>query len=168
MTLDYQALPGELARAWRRGAPDAYGMAPERGHVSDGVGVPCRHCLHDVPAGRGYLVLAHRPFPELQPYAETGPIFLCEDDCARWPGQAPPPILSTSPDYLLKGYGADFRIVYGTGRVVPASEVPGHAAALLADQAIAFVDVRSARNNCWQLRICRSSRAVPLDADQVS
>ena len=49
--------------------------APER-QVSDGSAVPCRHCLSDVAAGEPFLILAHRPFPEAQPYAETGPIFL--------------------------------------------------------------------------------------------
>ena len=63
------ALPAETARAWRAGAPDAYGMPAER-TVSDGNGNPCRHCLRDIPKGVGMLVLAHRPFPALQPYAD--------------------------------------------------------------------------------------------------
>ncbi len=91
----------------------------ERGAFSDGDGVPCRHCFAHVPAGREYLILAHRPFPAPQPYAETGPIFLCADACARWDGPGVPPVLTTSPDYLLKGYTADHRILYGTGSVVP-------------------------------------------------
>lgn len=157
MPLAFEALPTDLVRAWRAGVPDANGQPPERGAVSDGSGVPCRHCLHEVPAGAGYLVLAHRPFPAPQPYAETGPIFVCADDCPRWQGDGLPPILRTSPDYLLKGYGSDFRIRYGTGRVVPAAEVADYAGQLLADPALAFVDVRSARNNCYQLRICRTA-----------
>ena len=73
-----------------------------------------------------------------------------------WPGQAVPPILSTSPDYLLKAYGADHRIIYGTGAVVPAKTVNAYATDVLADPRVAFVDVRSARNNCYQMRICRT------------
>lgn len=156
MSLSFEALPSNLVRGWRQGAPDAHGQPPERGALSDGQGVPCRHCLSNVPAGQRYLILAHRPFPAPQPYAETGPIFVCEADCPRWDGAGLPPILSTSPDYLLKGYGADHRIRYGTGRVVPAGEVAAYAAALLGDPSLAFVDVRSARNNCYQLRICRT------------
>jgi hypothetical protein len=71
----FKALPTETVRALQAGAADAYGMPPER-KISDGDGVPCRHCLKNVGAGEPYLVLAYRPFPELQPYAETGPIFL--------------------------------------------------------------------------------------------
>ncbi|MCB2115389.1 MAG: DUF1203 domain-containing protein [Rhodobacteraceae bacterium] len=156
MTLIYDAMDSDEVARLRHGGGDANGQAPERGAISDGRGVPCRHCLRDTPAGEGYLVLAHRPFPAPQPYAETGPIFLCAGDCARWPGEGVPPILTTSPDYLLKGYSADFRIVYGSGRVVPRDEVEAYAEGLLTDPRIAFVDVRSARNNCFQLRIRRA------------
>ena len=156
MTLRFDALPTETVRALQAGAPDAYGLSPEGGHLSDGDGVPCRHCLNHVPKGREYLILAYRPFGSAQPYAETGPIFLCADACARWSGAGVPPILTTSPDYLLKGYSAGERIVYGTGRVVPAAEVAAYAETLLARDDIAFVDVRSARNNCFQCRIVRA------------
>ena len=99
------------------------------------------------------LVLAHRPFPDLQPYAETGPIFLCEEACEPWSGEGVPPILGSSPDYLLKGYGSDYRIRYGTGRIVSAELIPAYAAELLDREDISFVDVRSARNNCFHVRI---------------
>lgn len=161
MILEYQPLDSDLARALRAGAPDANGQPAERGAISDGIGVPCRHCLNDVPAGAEYLILAHRPFPAPQPYAETGPIFLCAADCPAWTGDPAderglPPILTSSPDYLLKGYGADHRIRYGTGKVVARDGLAAYAATLLADPTIAFVDVRSARNNCYQCRIRRA------------
>ena len=155
MHLVFEAMDSATVAALRAGGPDANGQPAERGAVSDGKGVPCRHCLHDTPAGEAYLILAHRPFPAPQPYAETGPIFLCAGDCARWQGAGVPPILTTSAEYLLKGYSADHRILYGTGRVVRREEVEGHAAGLLADPRVAFVDVRSARNNCFLLRIRR-------------
>ena len=137
----------------RAGGPDAYGMPAERA-VSDGHGNPCRSCLHDIPEGAEMLIAAARPFPEPQPYAETGPVFLCAEDCVPWDGEGLPPI-ATSADYLLKGYRADHRIAYGTGAIVPAGEMLDRAAGILADPAIAFVDMRSARNNCWQARIVR-------------
>ncbi|HQU67242.1 MAG TPA: DUF1203 domain-containing protein [Albidovulum sp.] len=160
MDLTYEPIPTELARALRAGAPDANGQPPERGAVADGKGEPCRHCLKNVEAGREYLILAHRPFPAPQPYAETGPIFLCADDCAPWSGDGVPPILGTSPDYLLKGYTHGHRIRYGTGHIVPKGEIEDCARGLLEDPAIAFVDVRSARNNCFQLRIRRASVTI--------
>ncbi len=140
------------------GGTDAYGCLPER-TVSDGPGNPCRCCLDFVPEGAGMLILAYRPFDAAQPYAETGPIFLCADDCAPWSGEGVLPILASSPDYLLKGYTAEQRIRYGTGKVVTREAAPDYAAALLERGDIDFVDVRSARNNCFQLRIRRGDTA---------
>lgn len=138
----------------RAGGPDAYGNPAERA-VSDGDGVPCRSCLRDVPAEREYLIVAARPFDALQPYAETGPVFLCADDCTAWAGDGVPPIMTTSPDYLLKGYCRNQRIIYGTGRVVPTGELTDYAELLFDNPDLAYVDVRSARNNCFQTRITR-------------
>lgn len=160
MSLVYEPLDSDLAAALRSGGPDANGQPPERGAIAGGTGEPCRHCLRNVPAGREYLILAHRPFPAPQPYAETGPIFLCADPCAAWAGEGVPPILRTSADYLLKGYTHGHRILYGSGRIVPQGEVEDYARGLLDDPRIAYVDVRSARNNCFQLRI-RRRRVAP-------
>ena len=155
MMITFYPMPTEQARAHQAGGPDAYGMVPER-RVSDGDGVPCRHCLQMVPAGAPYLVLAHRPFPALQPYAETGPVFLCADPCpAAVPGAALPAILN-SPSYILRGYGADHRIVYGTGRVVPTLYLAAAAEALLALPEVDYGHVRSASNNCFQLAVRRA------------
>lgn len=148
------ALPTETVRALQAGGPDANGMAPER-TVSDGAGNPCRHCLRPIPEGAGMLVLAHRPFPSAQPYAEVGPIFLCADACERWQGDGLPPITRGVPDYLVKGYTVEDRIRYGTGAVLPVAEIASRAEALLAREDVAYVHVRSARNNCYQFRIDR-------------
>lgn len=149
----YMAIPTDQARHYQSGGLDANGQLPER-VVSDGGGNPCRHCLQMIPEGAGMLILAHRPFPAPQPYAELGPIFLCADPCARGGGEARPEALA-SPDYIVRGYGSDDRIVYGTGRVVASEAIPGRAAELFADPRVAYLHVRSARNNCYQARIDR-------------
>jgi len=155
MPVRFVALPTEEVRALQQGGRDAYGLMPER-RVSDGSAVPCRHCLLSVEAGQAYLVLAYRPFPAPQPYAETGPIFLHADPCARAPeGAALPPMLE-SPDYIVRGYDAGHRIVYGTGAVTPTGQIAERAETLLARDDIAYVHVRSARNNCYQCRIDRA------------
>jgi hypothetical protein len=152
--ITFHSLPSEIVAVLRNGGPDAYGNAPER-TVSDGTGNPCRHCLDFIPEGASMLILAHRPFTALQPYAETGPIFLCAGARTPWSGKGEPPILA-SPDYLVKGYTAEERIRYGTGKIVPLTEVSQYAETLLEREDISFVDVRSARNNCFQARITRS------------
>jgi len=156
MELNYHPYDSGFVATVRAGGPDAYGTPAERA-VSDGGGNPCRHCLRHIPKDAPMLILAARPFPAPQPYAETGPIFLCAGHCAPWSGAGVPEILTTAPDYLLNGYNAENRIVYGSGRVVPADLLPAYAETLLQDPRIAYVDVRSARNNCFQVRITERS-----------
>lgn len=155
MPYRYVPLPTPAIRALQAGGADAYGLPPER-RVSDGCGIPCRHCMKPVPAGAEYLVIAYRPFETLQPYAETGPLFICAEPCeAGNPGAALPEILD-SPDYILRGYDADERIVYGTGAVTKIEAFPARIEALFARPDVTFLHVRSSMNNCFQCRIERA------------
>ena len=153
--ITFTAMPSLEADAFRQGAADAYGMPPERA-ISPGGGYPCRHCLGMIEKGDPYLILAYRPFPTLQPYAETGPVFIHAEPCARFDGGGLLPEILASPDYIVRGYGHDDRIVYGTGAVTPTPDIASRAASLLSSSAIAYVHVRSARNNCFQCRIDRA------------
>jgi len=152
----FVSMDTETARAFQAGAPDANGQAPER-HVSDGDGVPCRHCQRDVGKGEAYLILNYRPFADLQPYAESGPIFLHAEPCERYADQdaAPPMFFKNGRRYLIKGYYANDRIAYGTGTIVEPRDMADAAARILQSADIAYVHVRSALNNCYQLRIDR-------------
>lgn len=149
----FVAISTETVRAYQAGGADANGLLPERKRA-EGAGNPCRHCLGMIPEGAEMLVLAHRPFPALQPYAEVGPIFLCADPCEAGGGEDLPEMLASS-DYIVRGYGADDRIVYGTGGVVATSGIAAWAEELFADPRVAYVHVRSSRNNCYQCRIDR-------------
>lgn len=148
------ALETAFVRTLQNGGADAHRQVPER-RVSDGGGNPCRHCLQYIPEGEEMLILAHRPFPAAQPYAETGPIFLCAKHCARHEGPGMPEILTGSPEYLVKGYSSDDRIVYGTGAVIPAGVMMEKAEEILGDRTVAYIHIRSSRNNCYQARIDR-------------
>lgn len=149
----FKAIPTEVVRAYQAGGPDANGQKPERA-ISDGGGNPCRHCLKLIPEGAAMLVLAHRPFPGPQPYAEVGPIFLCAEPCKAGGGETLPEMLAAS-DYIVRGYGPDDRIVYGTGRVVATGAIAARAGELFGDARVAYLHVRSARNTCYQCRIDR-------------
>jgi hypothetical protein len=147
-------MPQILADAYRAGQHDAYDLPPER-QIAEGAGNPCRCCLNFIPKGKEMLVLAHRPFQALHPYAETGPVFLCAAPCqAHLSGR--PDVLQGSPDYLLKGYDQDERIIYGTGQITAQHEIDSYVEQLLARPEVAFVDMRSSRNNCWLARFQRS------------
>ncbi|NRB03491.1 MAG: DUF1203 domain-containing protein [Rhodobacteraceae bacterium] len=152
--ITFTPLPTEEVRALQGGGPDAYGRVPERA-IATGEGEPCRHCLRQIPAGAPYLIVAHRPFPALQPYAETGPIFLCAHACEAGGGAGLPETLS-SPSFFVKGYGANDRILYGTGAVIDTQDITDRAEDLLARPEVAYVHVRSAANNCYAVRIDRA------------
>jgi hypothetical protein len=156
MSILFHALPTDTVRALQNGQSDFYGQPAERA-VSDGAGNPCRHCLSDTPDGQPMLILAYRPFPFDQPYAEVGPIFLCGEACERHQTSGElPSVLQTSPDYLIKGYGANDRIVYGTGVVVAPDKLIAESERIFAAPDVSYIHVRSARNNCYQCKITRA------------
>lgn len=148
----YVALDAAQASAYRDGALDANGQAPERFRAAES-GLPCRHCLQQIEAGEDYLLLAHRPFPQPQPYAELGPIFLHARACTRYDGDGVPPMFLTWPRLLLRGYNAQHRIIYGTGQIVATDQLNDTAAALLQRPDVAYAHLRSASNNCFQCRV---------------
>ena len=155
MKISFQALPTNAVEEIRRTGRDSYGNLVERKRL-EAPTYPCRHCLEEIPADEDVLILAHRPFRRQHAYAETGPIFLCGKDCARAePSQNVPEILRAD-QFLVRGYDGEERIVYGTGRVIPTRSIADYSIELLSNLDIAFVDVRSAANNCYQCRIVRA------------
>jgi len=149
-------MPTAVARACQAGAPDANGQVPERRVSQDG-GEPCRHCLGLVKAGEAYLVLAYRPFPAPQPYAEIGPVFLhaqaCEPPDGRFPDRE-----RSGDGRILRGYGNDDRIVYGTGTVVSNANIETTARQLLERSDVAYLHMRAMASS---LRVPSWSSAGP-------
>ena len=82
-------------------------------------------------------------------------VFVCAA-CERAGETGALPPMLTSPGYIVRGYSDAERIVYGTGGVVPTQDVPARCEELLARADIAFVHVRSASNNCFQVRVDRA------------
>ena len=157
MSIRFVAMETSIVEALRHGHPDSNGQTAER-RVAPDNGYPCRHCLGPIAKGEPFLVLAHRPFPAPQPYAEVGPIFLHAEPCERYPSTGATPGMFMKPGrrYLLKGYHSDDRIFYGTGQIVEPDDVASAAAKILERPDVAYVHVRSALNNCFQCRIDRA------------
>lgn len=155
LALHVTPIPTDTANSYRLGKPDANGQIPER-HISDGSGVPCRHCLSNVTAGQPYLILSYRPFVELQPYAECGPIFLHAESCTAYEDSTriPEMYLNGEPR-IVRGYDTADRIIYGSGKIVEPGDIANYAIELLADDNVACVHVRSSQNNCYAFRIDR-------------
>jgi Protein of unknown function (DUF1203) len=157
MSIRIVALDSALVKKLQNGGLDANGHKPER-HICEGGGMmPCRHCLTDIKAGEPYLILAHRPFPAAQPYAEQSPIFLHAESCRRHPdSEDVPAMFRERKDYLIRGYSADDRIVYGTGKIVAPAAMAEAAREMFGNARVAYIHVRSASNNCYQARIDRT------------
>lgn len=162
MNIKFVPMDTATAERLRSGAPDANGNPPER-KISDGTGVPCRCCMKPVGKGEPYLIAAWRPFKATHAYAETGPVFLHAEPCMAdpvAPGELP--AFLSSPDYILRGYDAGERIVYGTGGVIGREAISARIEELLADPAVKAVHIRSSRNNCYH---CKAVPDIPTVAD---
>lgn len=154
-SIKFIALTQNEAERYQAGLPDANAQIPEK-YISDGSGIPCRTCLKDIDAGEAYLLLAHRPFPEAQPYAEVGPIFIHADGCNRYEETGDVPPMIAVRDYMIvRGYDQSNRISEGTGKIVATRDIPKDAAHLLKNPTVSYLHVRSASNNCFQCRIER-------------
>ncbi len=99
------------------------------------------------------MVFALRPFQTKQPYAEVGPAFLCADEFAPHGEIDGVPEIFHHKAMLIRGYDSNERILYGTGKVVPADSFEQECAQLLEMPDVPFVHVRSSTNNCFQARI---------------
>lgn len=150
--MKFIAMDTQTAKGFRAGKPDANGNTPER-MISDGGGYPCRHCLCDVPAGKQMLLVAWRPFSSSHSYAETGPAFICAENCERYEGERLPPVLAVRPAVLVRGYDSNERIVDGTGGQVSVTDLTACLEALLAQEGIASVHLRSAVNSCFTCKV---------------
>ena len=152
MQARFIALPTNEVRLLQAGSADANRQAPQVS-ISDGDGNPCRHCLREIPAGAPMLILAWRPFADLQPYAEVGPVFLCAEPCMRHPEDEGVPKLYRDREMLIRGYDAGERIIYGTGRTVPMARIDEALGEMFEIPELAFVHARSPTNNCYHFRI---------------
>jgi hypothetical protein len=129
--------------------------------ISDGTG----RALSDVCLGNGrckgepYLVAGWRPFSASACLRGNRAGVHCTRMTAAparfWIEAAPCPVFLESPDYILRGYDRDEKIVYGSGGVVPRGSIPDRIKALLCKPDIESVHIRSSRNNCYHCRVVR-------------
>ena len=154
MVLHVQGIPSSDFERLRNGGPDAYGCTPLVA-IAKGQANPCRHCLELINEGEPKLALAYRPFAAPQPYAETGPIFLHQNRCARYDSNALPAWFAFLDPAAIRGYGADHWIRYETGQVVRGRELAGACASILDNPGVAYVHIRS-KYGCYQCRVDRA------------
>ena len=154
MSVRFIPIPCENVIGWQAEGVDSFSL-PAKQKISDGDGVPCRHCLENIGKGDPNLVLAYRPFSGLHACAETGPIFVHAAACRRAESGDTLPAIFNSASYILRGYDNGEIIVYGTGGVVDRAQIIDRPETILANPAVAFIHARSAQNNCFNCRIER-------------
>jgi hypothetical protein len=140
--------------AIRHGGRDANGQAA-LSVTAQGAANPCRHCLGLIAEGEQKLVLAHRPFNELQPYAEVGPIFLHAQACERYDSDRLPAWFVYLQPAIIRGYGYDDWILYETGSVVDGGDLTRVCEEILGITSVAYVHIRS-KYSCFQCRVDRA------------
>jgi hypothetical protein len=114
--IQFIALPHEVRKSSRDRASNANRQKPEP-YFLDGSSIPRRHSLNDVEMGDGYLLLAHQPFPNTQPYAEVDPIFIHSKDCQHFDNS------SQAPKMIIRGYHVRNRIVEDTGQLIETKNI---------------------------------------------
>lgn len=153
MKIRVLGIPSPITLALRRGAPDANGQ-PALAAQAEGQANPCRHCLGLIKEGDEMLVFSHRPFNTVQPYAETGPVFLHATDCVHYDADTLPGWFQYLEPALIRGYDDRDWIRYETGKVVSGPALDAECRAILARPEVAYVHIRS-RFNCFQCRVER-------------
>jgi hypothetical protein len=154
MGIVVRGIETEYVRWVRQGGTDANGQ-PAVKMVAQGGSNPCRHCLRLISEGEQKLVLAHRPFDRLQPYAEVGPIFLHREDCVRYESDRLPAWFAYLQPAIIRGYSQDDWILYETGDVVPGNELPSVCDRIFGRPEVEYIHIRS-KFNCFQCRVDRA------------
>lgn len=155
MKLLVKGMPQSHAKHLRIGGADANGQIPIE-VKAQGKSNPCRHCLQRIEEGDDMLIVGYRPFDSIQPYAETGPIFLHKKECAHYQESQLPDWFQQLTPAIIRGYNQDNIIVYETGAVVSGSELAEACASILSNAQVAYVHIRS-KFNCFQCRVERAS-----------
>ena len=153
MKLRIEGIPSDEVARLRNGGADANGQ-PALQRVADAGANPCRHCLGLIAEGSPMLVLSYRPFTTVQPYAETGPIFLHAESCQRYEGDQVPDWFAHFDPAIVRGYDNDDWIRYETARVIKGDEIGSTCELLLENPEVAYVHIRS-KFNCFQCRVDR-------------
>ena len=134
-------------RAARNGAPDHTVVVADSRD-----GYPCRHCLKFAKEGERVILFPYASIPAGHPYSETGPIFVHEEACERYPmtDQFPPDLRQGR---VIRAYNSNYDMI--DAEVVNGAEPEAVIEKLLEKPETAFVDARSVTRGCYTFRIQR-------------
>jgi hypothetical protein len=150
LALQYVPIPAEIAENARRTRRDAFGHDLK---VQRDTG-PCRVCLRISKAPENFLLLSYQPLPDRNPYAEVGPIFVHEHDCAPYRALDTFPEDFVRRELVLRAYDGDGRIV--DAAVAPSGEGARVAADFLSNADVSEVHVRHTSYTCFDFKVVRA------------
>jgi len=97
-------------------------------------------------------VLAYSPFERKQPYAETGPIFLHQQECRQYNSEQFPDWFVFLDPAIIRGYDDRDWILYETGSVIAGADIEQECLNILNNKAVQYIHIRS-KYNCFQCRV---------------
>jgi len=145
------AVPTEFASAVRAG-----GIPSVR--WLDGGRHQCRHCLRLSAPDETVRLVSYSPFTTDQPFAERGPVFVHERECARYPDDGPYPPEFPKKSAVLRAYDAGETLV--DSAVVGDAGVEAVIARQLANPRTAFLHARNVAEGCFMFRLEPAGRPI--------
>lgn len=123
--------------------------------VSEGMGAPCRRCLHDASPGEVVDLIAYDPFPSssVTPYRGNGPIFVHAHECPIFTGDTIP---DTQLRRLLSLRAYDEKHMMVASDVIEGNQLEDAGKAMLADEQVMYINVHNAKPGCFAFKIERA------------
>lgn len=155
MDIQVIAIPSTVAAAVRstRRSPQ-YGH-PASAELATGHG-PCRHCLRTFEIGNEHRILfTYDPFDGIESLPLPGPVFIHEEECARYDerGGFPDQLRAHPLTLVAYGRGREFR----AEEHVKDGEVDEVLERFLGRSDVDYVMVRDTEAGCYDLRVERSA-----------
>ena len=144
-------LPTEVANRARRMA--ASGRTDHQILVVDSPqAYPCRHCLRWAAPGEKLILFPYQSIPADRPYGESGPIFVHQAACDQYSATDAYP-----PDFregrAIRGYNSMHDMI---AAAVADQDPEAVMVRMLANPAVAFLQVRSVTRGCFTMKVERA------------
>jgi len=144
-------LPTNMADAARKaakaGRPDHAMVVADSPH-----GFPCRHCLRWAEPGERLILFPFAAIAPGRPYSESGPIFVHENRCGRYPATHEYPA-EFRQGRAVRAYNSDHNMI--GAQLVSGEDPEAIIEHFLGKPETAFVQVRSASHGCYTMQIER-------------
>lgn len=118
------------------------------------VGFPCRVSLADAAPGDTLVLLHHLHHDVATPFRAAGPVYVRDGAVQAQPAAGDVPDFLRTRVLSLRGYDAVGMMQQAD--VVDGSGIDDALAMLLANEAVAYIDVHAAKPGCF---LCRATRA---------